>query len=209
MTGLKRATWEGQVASRLLAQLDFLREIDKLKTVLRRSLLIDGSRRENSAEHSWHIALAALTLADVAATPVNIDRVIKMLLIHDIVEIDAGDTFAYDMQGRTDQARREEAAAARLFGLLPADQSAEFQALWREFEARTTPESVFANAVDRLLPMLQNFETQGGSWRANGVHYGLVKQRAAPIAAGAPELWAYVEAMLHEAVVRGYLAPAP
>lgn len=197
------------VGARLAAQLDFLREVDKLKLVLRRSPLMDGSRRENSAEHSWHIALAAMTLAEVAAQPVDVNRVIKILLVHDIVEIDAGDTFAYDASGRVDQASRETAAAERLFGLLPADQAQEFRALWDEFEARATAEARFAHAVDRVMPMLQNFATGGGSWRANGVHHALVVERAKPIAEHTPELWAYVEALLDDAVGRGYLAPAP
>src|SRR4051812_2906785 len=143
------------VAARLLAQMDFLREVDKLKSVLRRTSLMDGSRRENSAEHSWHIALAAMVLAEYSNVPVDLLRAIKLLLIHDIVEIDAGDTFAFDTTAKASQAERENKAATRLFGLLPADQRAEFMALWEEFEGRVTAEAKFAGALDRLLPVLQ------------------------------------------------------
>ena len=197
------------VTARLEAQLSFLREVDQLKHILRRSLVMDGSRRENSAEHSWHIALAALLLSEHANAPVAVDRVIKMLLIHDIVEIDAGDTFAYDLTARLTQAGREEVAAQRLFGLLPDEQAAELLALWAEFEARSTPEAKFAHAIDRLLPMMQNFGTQGGSWEAHSVHRGLVDERARLMQEGALPLWEYVDLMLDEAVTRGYLAPKP
>lgn len=193
---------------RLAAQLAFLGEVDKLKLVLRRSLLMDGSRCENSAEHSWHIALAAWMLAEAADEPVDVAHVVRLLLIHDIVEIDAGDTFAYDVTGRNDQASREAAAAERLFGLLPADQAAHMHELWREFEARATPEARFAHALDRLMPVLHNFATAGGSWRANGIHRGMVVQRVGAIADGSSALWAVIERLLDEAVVRGYLAPA-
>ncbi len=203
------AVSEFAAGERLAAQLLFLSEVDKLKGVLRRSQLMDGSRYENSAEHSWHIALAAWLLADTADEAVDVARVMQMLLIHDIVEIDAGDTFAYDATRRTDQAAREAAAAARLFGLLPADQAATLHGLWCEFEARTTPEARFAHAVDRLLPVLHNFATQGGSWRANGVHRGMVVQRVGAIADGSARLWAVIERLLDEAVRRGYLAPVP
>lgn len=192
---------------RLAAQLAFLTEIDKLKLVQRRSPLMDSSRRENSAEHSWHVAMAAITLAEYAEAPVDVDRVVRMLLIHDIVEIDAGDTFAYDSQGRQDQASREEAAAARLYGLLPDDQVAEMQALWREFDARESAAARFAHAIDRLLPVLHNFATGGGAWRAHGVHRALVAQRMEALREPSPKLWTYVDALLDEAVARGYLSP--
>ena len=151
--------------SRLEQQIAFITEIDKLKTILRQTPLMDNSRRENSAEHSWHLAVMALTLAEYAEAGTDLNRVVKMVLIHDIVEIDAGDTFAYDVQGYTDKANREELAAARIFGLLPDDQRDEIMALWHEFEAITTPEARFANALDRLEPLIGNFVAGGGSCR--------------------------------------------
>ncbi|MCC6453818.1 MAG: HD domain-containing protein [Caldilineaceae bacterium] len=195
--------------SRLLAQLAFLREVDRLKTVLRRTRLMDGSRQENSAEHSWHIALAAMVLAEHSNMTVDLGRVIKMLLMHDIVEIDAGDTFAYDMAGKASQAERENLAAARLFGILPPDQAAEFLELWAEFEAGETAEAKFATALDRLIPVLQNAANEGGTWRAHGLHRGMVNTRLRPIGDGAAAVWAYVETVLDEAQALDYLAPEP
>jgi putative hydrolase of HD superfamily len=153
-----------QTRTQLEQQITFLRELDKLKQVYRQSPLMDNSRKENSAEHSWHVALAALVLAPLADEAIDVNRVIKMLLLHDIVEIDAGDTFAYDPVRRLDQEAREQVAADRLFGLLPAEQAAEFRALWDEFDARLSAEARFAHAVDRLLPVLHNYATGGGTW---------------------------------------------
>src|SRR5204863_6389117 len=153
------------VDTRLTQQIAFVMEIDKLKTILRQTSLMDNSRRENSAEHSWHLAVMALTLGDYAEPGTDLTHVVKMVLVHDIVEIDAGDTFAYDAQGYTDKNEREERAAARIFGLLPKDQCDELLALWHEFEAIDTPEARFANALDRLEPLLGNYATGGGSWK--------------------------------------------
>jgi putative hydrolases of HD superfamily len=196
-------------SSRLMAQLEFLREVDRLKTVLRRTSLLDGSRQENSAEHSWHIALAAMVLAEHSNMAVDIDRVIKMLLMHDIVEIDAGDTFAFDLPGKASQAERENLAAARLFSILPADQNAEFMGLWAEFEAGETAEAKFATALDRLLPVLQNVANDGGTWRTSGLHRGMVNTRLRPIGDGSAAVWAYVEKVLDEMQLRQYIAPEP
>lgn len=196
-------------AAKLLAQLEFLREVDKLKSVLRRTQLMDGSRQENSAEHSWHIALAAMVLAEHSNFEVDLLRVIKILLVHDIVEIDAGDTFAFDAVGKASQAERENAAAERIFGLLPPAQRAEFIELFREFEASETAEAKFATALDRLLPPLQNFANRGGTWRTPGLHRGMVNTRLRPIGDGAAEVWAYVEKILDEAQELQYLAPEP
>lgn len=197
------------VGTRLLAQIEFLREVDKLKSILRRTSLMDGSRRENSAEHSWHIALAAMVLAEHSNVEVDLPRVLKMLLLHDIVEIDAGDTFAFDEAGKASQAERENAAAARLFGLLPAEQRDEFMALWAEFEARDTAEAKFAMALDRLLPVLQNSANAGGTWRSAELHRGQVNQRLRPIGDGAAEVWAFVERTLDEAEASAYIKPLP
>ena len=188
-------------------QLDFLIEADKLKGVERRSILMDGSRNENSAEHSWHVALAAWVLAGYAAEAVDVSRVIRMLLVHDIVEIDAGDTFAYDAEGRVDQLAREERAAQRLFGLLPVDQARDLLALWVEFDKRETVEARFANSIDRLLPLLHNYATQGGSWQTHGVSRAQVLERVGCIEQGAPHLWHYVRSLIDDSVDKGYLSP--
>jgi putative hydrolase of HD superfamily len=192
--------------SRLTAQLQFIREVDRLKSVMRMSRLMDDSRCENSAEHSWHIALMAVVMAEHADTPVDVLHVVKMLLIHDIVEIDAGDTYAYDMNGQQDQHEREAAAARRIFGLLPEDQSAEFYDLWEEFEAKATPEARMANAVDRLMPLMHNLANKGEIWQTHGVTRPDVDKRMAPIAAGSTALWGVAESLMDDAVAQGYLA---
>lgn len=190
---------------RLERQLDFILEIDRLKSVLRQTPLADGSRLENSAEHSWHLALMAVLLAEYADAPVDLLRVIKMILVHDLVEIDAGDTYCYDEQACRDKARRERAAADRIFRLLPAGQREEIRLLWEEFERRLTPEARFANALDRLQPALLNFQTRGRAWRSHGVKLEQVQRRMAPIADASTRLWAHVRTMLEEAADRGYL----
>ncbi len=192
-------------AQRLEQQLRFLLEMDKLKSILRQSPLLAVDRFENSAEHSWHIALMAVVLAEHAAAPVDICRVVTMLLVHDIVEIDAGDTFAYDPRAAVDKAEREIRAADHLFGLLPADQAAPLRSLWEEFEAAETAEARFANAVDRLMPALHNYHSGGGSWQRHHVTLPRVVRRLSPIADGSPALWEYVKALLDDAVARGFL----
>ncbi|BAE53154.1 HD domain-containing protein [Paramagnetospirillum magneticum] len=192
---------------RLAAQIAFVVEIDKLKGVLRQTLLMDSSRRENDAEHSWHIATMSFLLAEYADQPVEIGRVARMLLIHDIVEIDAGDTFIHDEAGHEDKEERERKAAARLFGLLPADQAGEYSALWQEYEARQTADARFADALDRLQPLLHNFETGGATWKPHGVTRAKVDKLTPRIAAGSKRLGAYARALVDEAVRRGYLAP--
>ena len=188
-------------------KIDFLLEIDKLKTINRRSVLVDGSRYENSAEHSWHVAMCATVLADYASDAVDMVRVIQLLLVHDIVEIDAGDTFAYDAVGKMDQRERELAASPRIFGLLPCKQAIDLSALWEEFDAQATAESKFANAVDRFMPLLHNYYSEGSSWRKHGVGHDQVLVRMAPIQEAAPALWPYVLQLLNDAVEKGYLLP--
>lgn len=188
-------------------QLRFILEIDALKRVLRQTLLTDGSRRENSAEHSWHLALMAPLLAEYAATPVDLLRVIKMLLVHDVVEIDAGDAFAYDAGANEGKEERERRAARRIFGLLPDEQGAELLALWEEFEAAATPEARYAIALDRLQPLLHNSRTQGGTWRIHGVRRDQVLRRMQPIREATPALWPLVERVLDEVEAAGYLLP--
>jgi 5'-deoxynucleotidase YfbR-like HD superfamily hydrolase len=178
---------------RLVRQIEFLAEADKLKTIERRTPLTDASRRENSAEHSWHLAIAALALTEYA-DDVDVLRVLELVAVHDLVEIDAGDTFAYDRDAdahRT-KADRERAAAARIFGLLPVDQAARLHALWDEFEMARTPEARFANALDRLQALVQNMKAGGGSWVEHRVTRAQVLERMAPIEATMPGVWPFV-----------------
>jgi putative hydrolases of HD superfamily len=187
-------------------QLEFLLEVDRLKGVIRRTYVLGGERRENSAEHSWHLALAALLLAQHANEPVDLARVIAMALVHDIVEIDAGDTFLYDEQGALDKSDREQRAAARLFALLPESQCRQMRALWDEFEARETPEAHFTAALDRLLPILANLATDGRSWREHGIALDRVLARSATMAEGSQVLWSEVQSRLRDAEARGVFA---
>jgi putative hydrolase of HD superfamily len=192
--------------TRLDQQLGFILEIDKLKSILRQTPITGAERRrENDAEHSWHIAVMASLLAEYAPTAIDVARVTRMLLIHDLVEIDAGDTFAYDVAGYSDKEERELRAAERLFGLLPDDLAAGFRALWDEFEASVTPESCYANALDRLQPLLLNSRTGGGSWRSHHVTRAQVFTRMEPIRTGAPGLWPVVLAIVEDASERGWL----
>jgi putative hydrolase of HD superfamily len=176
-------------------QFAFLAEAARLSHVLRATTLCDGTRRENSGEHSWHVALFALVMAEHAAPEVRIDRVIRMLLIHDLVEIDVGDTPIHSAggtaHGSADVAAAEAAAADRIFGLLPADQGAAFRALWEEFEAAETPDAVYAKAIDRIQPVLANLMAGGGTWDEYGVTRDQLESRVgAKITKGAPALWA-------------------
>jgi len=191
-------------------QITFLLEADRLKTVLRQSTLTDRSRRENSAEHSWHLALMALVLAEYALPGLDLQRVLTMLVLHDLVEIDAGDLFAYappDALARQELAER--AAADRLFGLLPPGQSEWFRGIWDEFEERVSQEAKFARAMDRLQPMLINMVTGGGTWLAHGVTADQVLIRVALIADGSPALGRFARDMISRAVAQGLLAPGP
>lgn len=200
----------GLPAARLAEQIAFIVEADKLKTVLRQTVNTVSRRAENDAEHSWGLCLLVITLAEHANAPgLDILRALKMVILHDLVEIDAGDTFAYDTKNMADQHAREARAADRIFGLLPAGQSAEFRSLWDEFEARQTAESKFAAAVDRFHPMLLNCSTEGTAWKKHGITVDRVLARNAHIAEGSTELWAYAQHMLREAVAAGHVAPAP
>ncbi len=192
--------------SRLERQVRFLLELDKAKSVLRRSYITDGSRLENDAEHMWHVTLAALVLAEHAAEPVDALRLACMLAVHDIVEIDAGDTFIYDTVGRADKLERETRAAERLFGMLPDDQAAELRALWDEFEARETPTAKMAAALDRLLPVLMNRATGGRSWAEHGIVAGQVFELNSQIKQGSPALWDFARRLLEAAERDGVLA---
>ena len=195
-------------SERLAQQLQFILEIDRLKGVLRRSLLLDSHRRENSAEHSWHLAMMALVLAEHANEPVDLLRTLKLVLVHDIVEVDAGDTYAYDTEGHEDKVERERLAASRIFGLLPVDQAAELSNLWEEFEEQYTPEARFALALDRLMPLLHNYHTGGVTWRENGVTRAQVEERMAPVALGSQALAEAVVAVVERATANGLLPSA-
>ncbi len=184
----------------------FILEVDKLKQVFRGTYLLDGSRKENDAEHSWCVAVMAILLHPYARdNDIDLLRVIKMLLIHDLVEIDAGDTFRYDEEGNKTKALREQTAADRIFNILPTDQAEEIRALWDEFEAMETPEARFAAALDRLQPLLHNYHTQGKTWREYGVTADQVIAKNKQINEGSETLWRYAEAMIMDAVEKGYL----
>jgi len=177
---------------RLARQIAFIVEADKLKTVSRRTPLTDGSRPENSAEHSWHLALAAMTLAEYAPPEADLRRVLELVTVHDIVEVYAGDTFAYDPEASATKAEREREAAQRIFGLLPGDQAMYFRECWEEFEARETVDAKYANALDRLQALLQNMKAGGGSWQAHRVRREDVMRRMEPIHTSLPELWPFI-----------------
>ena len=188
-------------------QLDFLILLDSMKSIYRRTLLIDRSRRENDAEHSWHIAMGALLLAEHAAEPIDLARVIPMLLVHDLVEIYAGDTYCYYAEGAKDKAAREAAAADRLFEQLPAAQGASLRRLWEEFDSMNTPDARYAAAMDRLLPVLNNYMTDGASWQGNHISRAQVLDRVAPIERSVPDVWDELMQILDSCVARGLLLP--
>jgi putative hydrolase of HD superfamily len=191
---------------RLEKQIEFIVEIDKLKHVYRQTVLMDRSRNENDAEHSWHLSMLALLLSEYANEEnLNLLQVIKMILIHDLVEIDAGDTFVYDDKGYEDKRAREEAAAERIFRILPEDQSEEIYELWEEFEKRETAEARFASAVDRLQPLLHNYYTKGHAWKKHGITSEMVLDKNKTIAEGSKDLWKFAQKIVHNAVEKGYL----
>ncbi len=188
------------MTDRLDAQFGFLNEADRLKSVLRATTLVDGSRRENSGEHSWHLTLYAMVLADQAAPGVDINRVIRMLILHDLVEIDVGDVPIHSANGTahgsTDTQAAEQAAADRIFGLLPPDLAAPFRTLWDEFEAAQTPDALFAKSLDRVQPVMANLQSGGGTWIEYKVTSDQLDDRVGQkIARGAPALWSYVRGL--------------
>ena len=190
---------------RLNAQIAFAIEIDKLKRVIRRNHLMDGSRRENDAEHSWYVGVLAMVLGEHAPPGTDIQRVVAMLLVHDLVEIDAGDTFIYDVVAVAAQAEAERAAADRIFALLPAEQSGRMRALWDEFEARETQEARFARALDRFAPILANHHTEGGTWPLFKVTATQVREKVQLIEDGSASLGAYARELVELSVARGHL----
>lgn len=195
------------IHERLQSQLAFHMEIDKLKRVLRRNTLLDGSRRENDAEHSWHLGMMAMTLAEHAPPGTDMAKVVAMLLVHDIVEIDAGDAFVYDPVAVEGQAALERAAADRIFGLLPEDQGTRLRALWDEFEERRTPEARFARALDRLAPIIANHHNEGGTWALYKVTARQVMEKVRLIEEGSPTLGRYAAGLVSASVAQGHLTP--
>ncbi|MVM35379.1 HD domain-containing protein [Spirosoma sp. HMF4905] len=189
----------------LIKQIEFLKEIDKIKYIQRKTKLFNSDRNENDAEHSWHLAMMAIVLVQHANAPVDLLKVLKMLLIHDIVEIDAGDTFIYDTQKSHDNTAEERLAAERIFGLLPAEQAEEFIAIWEEFEESKTDEAMFARAMDRLEPLLQNVSNNGGTWQEFGVDFAKVYKKKQVIKNGSATIWQYAEQLLNDSVDRGIL----
>lgn len=193
---------------RLKQQIQFILEIDKLKQVFRQSYLIDGTRFENDAEHSWHLAVMAMLLKEYAMdASLDLSRVLEMVLAHDLVEVYAGDTYVYDEARCKDQHEREEQAAEKLFGLLPTDQGTKFRALWDEFEAKETPEAQYAASLDRLQPILLNYYSQGRSWRQHQVKLEWVLERNNAVKTYTPDLWPIIEEIVQDSLEKGYLLP--
>ena len=194
---------------RLAAQLRFVLELDKAKTVLRRTYLTDGSRLEDDAQHMWHALMAAIVLAEHAAERVDPIRLALMLAVHDVVEIDAGDTFIYDDAGMATKTERERLAADRIFGILPPDQQELFRQLWEEFEEHDTATARMATAIDRLLPLLMNRALDGRSWREHGVSFERVYARNSTIEQGSPALWAVGRQVLEQATTESLFGAGP
>lgn len=190
---------------RLQQQMQFILEVDKLKKIMRQTYLADGSRKEEDADHSWHLALMCALLFEHAKEPIDVLKTIKMVLIHDIVEIDAGDTYAYDKSGNEIKREREERAADRIFNLLPQDQAQEMRALWEEFEAADTPESKFANTLDKVQPLMLNDASGGKSWKEHEVKETQVRARNQATADGSEILWEYADRLIRKNVENGNL----
>lgn len=190
---------------RLDQQLRFTAEIDKMTSILRRTMLIDGSRRENDAEHSWHIAVMALLFSEYCKEPVDIGRAVKMCVIHDLIEIYAGDTFAYDLAANQDKAEREAASADKLFSLLPSEQGKELRSLWEEFDDMQTPDAKYAACMDRLQPFLHNTLTEGHTWIESKTSRAVVEKRISVIKDFMPEVYKWLTINLDAAIEKGWL----
>lgn len=189
----------------LLKQIEFIKEIDKIKYIQRRTKLFNSDRHENDAEHSWHLAMMAIILSEYSDEKIDLLKVIKMVLIHDIVEIDAGDTFIYDQEKNHDNTEEELKAAKRIFGILPEKQAAEYIEIWTEFEDGISNEAKFAKSMDRLEPLLQNTSNNGGTWKEFGVNYQSVYDKKKAIKEGSSELWNYAEGLIDNSVEKGIL----
>jgi putative hydrolase of HD superfamily len=193
---------------RFTKQIEFILEIDKMKQILRNTILMDASWKENSAEHTWHMAVGAMVMSEYANES-NLDmlKVLKMILLHDIVEIDAGDTFAYGNVNLLEKAEKEKKAAGRIFGLLPHDQADQLNKIWNEYEDAETPEAKFAQAMDSFMPILHNYKTNGLQWQRLGVTREKVLSRNRRIESGSRTLWSYIEGIVNHAVEKGFLKP--
>lgn len=196
-------------SERLLKDIEFIVELDKMKSILRQTTLIDKSRRENDAEHSWHISVMAMVLSEYANEEVDLFKVIKMLLVHDLVEIYAGDTFCYDKKGNSDKKERELKAADKIFGMLSKDKAIEMRELWDEFEEMKTKEALFAASMDRLQPIFSNYFSGGGTWTKFGITKAEVHKRVAPLEKSSTELWEFTLKLIDDAVDRGYISDTP
>lgn len=194
------------IDERLNKDIQFILELDKMKSILRQTTLMDGSRRENDAEHSWHISVMAMVLSEYANEKIDLCKVIKMLLIHDLVEIYAGDTFCYDMEGNKSKKERELEAADKIFGMLDEDKGRELRSLWDEFEEMKTNEAVFAAAMDRMEPLFSNYYSDGGTWKKFNISKEQVYKRIEPIKYASDELWQFVVNMIEDAIKKGYIA---
>ena len=190
---------------KLQQQMIFIAEVDKLKNIFRRTILTDSSRRENDAEHSWHLALMAIVLEEYTAEPVNLGRVLTMVTVHDLIEIYAGDTFAFDAAANQDKAQREQAAAEKLFGMLDQEQGHKFRQLWEEFDAMNTADSRFAASLDRIQPFMHNVLTEGHTWKLGSVTKEQVYRRMAPVKTGTPALWPWLESQVASAIEKGWI----
>lgn len=191
---------------RLLHQIQFIKEIDKLKQIFRQNVVIGTERNENDAEHSWHLAIMAILLSEYSTDrKIDVLKVVKMAIIHDLVEIDAGDTFCYDEKGYEDKEEREQKAANRLFSILPTDQAQEVWKLWQEFEELNTAEARFAACLDRLQPLILNYSTNGHTWKKPGVTSEKVLKRNGLLEENAPELWEYAKEIIEDSVRKGFL----
>ena len=190
---------------RLEKQMEFILEVDKVKKIVRQTYLSDASRKENDAEHSWHLALMAVLLKEYSNEEVDLAKVIPMVLIHDLVEIDAGDTYAYDEAGAETKRERETKAADRIFGLLPGDQGTWFRELWEEFEAYETAEAKFAHVLDNAQPLLLNDASNGRSWAEHGVHKSQIYKRNEHTAEGSREIWEYMQQLIDKHIQLGHV----
>lgn len=206
---IDRSPLPPEIDERLAAQLGFIAEVDKLKTILRASPLAAADRRENDAEHSWHLALMVMLLAEYANEPIDVGHAMRLVVIHDLVEIYAGDSPVFDPVAVVGQQEREEAAADRLFTLLPGDQATWIRALWDEFEAGQTPEARFCKAMDRLEPMLLNWVNRGGTWQMPGADETTVRAREAGVVAGSTALGGATSAFVEHGLANGWIRSAP
>lgn len=193
------------IEEKLRKEIDFIVEIDKMKSTFRRTSLINGTRKENDAEHSWHLSLMTMLLSEYADNDIDVSKVIKMVLVHDLVEIYAGDTFCYDKVGNSDKHERELKSADKLFSILPEEKGKMIRELWEEFEDMKTNEAIFANSMDRLEPFLVNYYTEGGTWKEYNISKEQVYKRSEPIKKSSEQLWKFTQDLIEDAHEKGYI----